>query len=393
MNEFLERAIELRDELVNDRRTIHRFGGVGFDVKDTSDYIFNRLCEMGLSPKRLCETGVVCTIGEGDRTFLLRSDIDALPFREETGLPYACTNGTHHACGHDMHAAMLLCAAKMLSERSDRLAGRVKLMFQPAEETLSGCRAMIEEGVLEDPKVDAAMSIHITVGHEDMPTGGIRYNRGVGWGSCDTFKITIEGQGGHGAYPFRSIDPINVASRLVTAFQELIASETPHQASTVVTVCKFESGTASNVIPDKAVLEGTVRSLSPEYRAFVKKRMEELTTGIASAYRCKGIVDFTKEVGMCISDDSMLDMFIPVLEDIAGDKGVLPGTAINGSEDFAGVMERVPSVLLWLGAGRPSEGYKVGIHKPTMTVNEDVMPIGAAMHASCASLWLERNRR
>jgi len=393
-NRFLKRAYELKEEIVKDRRTIHAFGGVGFDIPETSDYVFARLKELGLEPSKMCKTGIVCTIGSGNKTFMLRADMDALPFTEETGLPFACQNGTHHACGHDMHTAMLLCAARMLTEeeRAGRLAGTVKLMFQPAEEILAGCNAMIEAGVLENPRVDAAMSIHITVGHDEAKSGLIRYNRGSAWGSCDTVRITVTGQGGHGAYPFRCIDPINIACRIVTGLQELTSSEVAPTLSPVVTICRIASGTAANVIPNEAVLEGTIRSLDPQARALLKSRVKEIATHTSATYRGSAKVEFLNEIAPCISNDEMLDTFMPVLEGLAGQNGVREAKPITGSEDFAGVMERVPSVLFWLGAGSPDEGYSFGIHRPQMTTNEDVLPIGAAMHASCAAHWLEKAR-
>ena len=163
LNQYLKRAYELKDELIAVRRKIHQFGGVGWDIKETSDFVFEKLVSYGLKPKRICETGIVCTIGEGGKVFLCRADMDALPIKEEADIDYACKNGTMHACGHDMHTAMLLVAAKILSENKDNLKGRVKLMFQPAEEIFDGCKTMIEHGVLENPKVDAAMRILIPV--------------------------------------------------------------------------------------------------------------------------------------------------------------------------------------------------------------------------------------
>ncbi len=394
MNKFLERSNELYPQMVEDRRTIHRFAGTGFDIAETSDYVFNRLSDMGLKPRKIAQTGVTAMIGDSGKCFLCRADMDALPFVEDSGLPFACTTGSMHACGHDMHTAMLLGAAKLLKEANDRgeLPGRVKLMFQPAEETMSGSIAMIKEGILDNPPVDAAMALHITVGHEAMQTGGIRFNRGVGWGSSDVFRITITGEGGHGAYPFRSIDPIHVGARILLALQELTSSEIPHTASVVATVCKFNAGTAPNVIPDTATLEGSLRSLNQEQRYFAKKRMAELCDSIGKAYRCKVDLEYLSETGPCESNDEMLDLLLPSLKEIARNGFLEPGSPINGSEDFGNIMERVPSVMFWLGAGKPSEGYKYGIHKPKMTVCEDVMPIGAAMHATCAVKWLESNK-
>ena len=393
MDSFLERARELEDELVQTRRTIHHFGGTGFDIRETSDFVFDKLKEYGLEPRKLCDTGVVCTIGNGGKTILLRADMDALPFREETGLEYACTNGTAHACGHDAHTAMLLIAAKMLSERKDNLAGTVKLMFQPAEESFGGCYEMVKAGVLESPKVNAALALHITVGHEDFPTGNIRYNRGVGFGACDRMKIIVTGKGCHGAYPSRGVDPINIGSRIVTAAQEAIAMETPSTESAVVTFGMFHAGVAPNVISQTAVLEGTIRTLSNETRQMLKKRMGEIAERTAETFRGVASVEYPSEVGPCVTDIHMLDTLLPVCEKVVGKKNVAPASPINGSEDFAFVMERVPSVYLWLGAGTPSEGYTEKIHNPKMKINEVALPVGAAIYAACATHWLQTSRK
>jgi amidohydrolase len=389
MDNFLKRAHELKDELIQARRTVHRFGGTGFDIRGTSDFVFGKLKEYGLEPRRLCDTGIVCTIGSGGKTILLRADMDALPFREETGLEFACTNGTAHACGHDAHTAMLLIAAKMLSEKKDSLAGTVKLMFQPAEESFSGCSEMVKAGVLESPKVDAALAMHVTMGHEGFPTGNVRYSRGVGFGACDQMRIIVTGKGCHGAYPSRGVDPINIGSRIVTAAQEAIAMETPSTESAVVTFGMFHAGVAPNVIPQTAVLEGTIRTLSNETRQMLKKRIREIAEKTAETFRGTASVDYPSEVGPCITNINMLDTLLPICKEVAGKDNVGPATPINGSEDFAFVMERVPSVYLWLGAGTPSEGYTEKIHNSKTNINEAALPIGAAIYAACATYWLQ----
>lgn len=293
MQRYLKRAKELESEIVENRRKIHQFGGIGFDIQETSDFVFEKLQSYGLHPQRMCGTGIVCTIGSGGKTILLRADMDALPIQEDTGLPFACQNGTAHACGHDMHTAMLLAAAKMLSETQDELKGTVKLMFQPAEEALKGATAMMEAGVLENPKVDAAFAIHVTTGHENFPTGSIQYVRGVAFGACDMFRITVKGKECHGAYPCRGIDPINIGSRIVTATQELVSMELPATEEAVITFGKFHSGEASNIIPSEAVLDGTIRTLSKEARTLLKTRFKEIVEQTAATFRGQAIVEYS----------------------------------------------------------------------------------------------------
>lgn len=318
MQRYLKRAKELESEIVENRRKIHQFGGIGFDIQETSDFVFEKLQSYGLHPQRMCGTGIVCTIGSGGKTILLRADMDALPIQEDTGLPFACQNGTAHACGHDMHTAMLLAAAKMLSETQDELKGTVKLMFQPAEEALKGATAMMEAGVLENPKVDAAFAIHVTTGHENFPTGSIQYVRGVAFGACDMFRITVKGKECHGAYPCRGIDPINIGSRIVTATQELVSMELPATEEAVITFGKFHSGEASNIIPSEAVLDGTIRTLSKEARTLLKTRFKEIVEQTAATFRGQAIVEYPLETGFCITDPDLFDQLKPTLCALAG---------------------------------------------------------------------------
>lgn len=191
MNRFLERALEIKEEIVKDRRYIHQLGGTGFDIPETVTYVMKQLQGMGLHPEEICKGGVVCNIGKREgKTILLRADMDALPMEEKTELPFACTNGTMHACGHDMHPAMLLGAARLLKEREEELEGTVKLMFQPAEEILEGAKAMIQAGLLENPKVDAAIAMHVAVGRpEDCESHYISWVSGASGSSAVNLRL------------------------------------------------------------------------------------------------------------------------------------------------------------------------------------------------------------
>lgn len=391
MQRYLKRAKELESEIVENRRKIHQFGGIGFDIQETSDFVFEKLQSYGLHPQRMCGTGIVCTIGSGGKTILLRADMDALPIQEDTGLPFACQNGTAHACGHDMHTAMLLAAAKMLSETQDELKGTVKLMFQPAEEALKGATAMMKAGVLENPKVDAAFAIHVTTGHENFPTGSIQYVRGVAFGSCDMFRITVKGKECHGAYPCRGIDPINIGSRIVTATQELVSMELPATEEAVITFGKFHSGEASNIIPSEAVLDGTIRTLSKEARTLLKTRFKEIVEQTAATFRGQAIVEYPLETGFCITDPDLFDQLKPTLCALAGEEMVQQIAPVNGSEDFGPISEIIPTVYVWMGAGTPSEGYPEKVHSPRTKFSESVLPLGAAIHATVAVNWLAQN--
>lgn len=221
-------------------------------------YVMNKLREFGYEPKEICESGIVATI-EGEKpgkVILLRADMDSLPVTEETQCPFKSTNGNMHACGHDMHTAMLLGASKLLKEYQNEIEGTVKLVFQPNEEGFQGAKTMLKAGVLENPKVDAAMAMHVNSG---TPSNVVLYGLGTSIAGCTVFRIVAEGTSCHGAMPETGVDPINIATHIYLAIQEIISREISATESAVITVGKFISGETHNVIPTKAVLEGTIR--------------------------------------------------------------------------------------------------------------------------------------
>ena len=267
--DFWKRAQELKDETTQNRRRIHQNAEVGLNLPNTKAFVTEKLHEYGLKPTE-CGHGVTATLGKPGKTLLLRADMDALPMPEESGEPFACPTGeTAHACGHDMHTAMLLTAAKMLKENEDALCGTVKLMFQPAEETFEGARDMLENGLLENPPVDAALAYHVAAGKS--PVGFVMYNdSGVMMASVDGFEITVHGRGSHGANPNLAIDPINVGVHIHLALQELIARESDPTKTCVLTIGQFMAGTAANIIPDTAVLRGTIRTNDKKARRIAR---------------------------------------------------------------------------------------------------------------------------
>lgn len=238
--DYYKRAIELKDETINNRRYIHMNAEVGLDLPKTKTYVMDKLKEYGIDPKE-CGHGLTATIGNGGKVFLLRADMDALPMQEESGLDFACKTGTHaHACGHDLHASMLLTAAKMLKENEANLEGTVKLMFQPAEEIFQGSKDMIQAGILENPPVDVALAYHVAAGK--APIGVFMYNdNSTMMFSVDGFKISIKGKGSHGAYPHLSIDPINIGVKIYNGLQEIIAREVDPMHACVLTIGKFQA--------------------------------------------------------------------------------------------------------------------------------------------------------
>ena len=389
---YYERALELKDETIANRRHIHKNAETGLDLPKTKAYVMEKLTEYGLEPKD-CGYGVTATLGKGGKVLLLRADMDALPMPEESGEEFACPTGKEaHTCGHDFHAAMLLTAAKMLKEKEDTLEGTIKFMFQPAEETFEGSKNMIENGILENPPVDAALAYHVSPGK--MPIGLFMYNdKDTMMYSVDGFKITIHGKGSHGAYPHVGVDPINIGVHIHLALQELIARESDPTHSCVLTIGQFAGGTAANIIPETAVLQGTIRTNKPEARELLVRRMKEAAEKTAAVYNGTVDIEMISEVPPLICNPKLTDEVVGYMQEL-GIPGLTPypGISASASEDFAVIAEKVPSTFMYLSAGYLDERGQYPAHHPKAQFNEDVCPIGAACLAHCASQWLKNNK-
>ncbi len=389
---YYERALELKDETIANRRHIHKNAETGLDLPKTKAYVMEKLTEYGLEPKD-CGYGVTATLGKGGKVLLLRADMDALPMPEESGEEFACPTGKEaHTCGHDFHAAMLLTAAKMLKEKEDTLEGTIKFMFQPAEETFEGSKNMIENGILENPPVDAALAYHVSPGK--MPIGLFMYNdKDTMMYSVDGFKITIHGKGSHGAYPHVGVDPINIGVHIHLALQELIARESDPTHSCVLTIGQFTGGTAANIIPETAVLQGTIRTNKPEARELLVRRMKEVAEKTAAVYNGTVDIEMISEVPPLICNPKLTDEVVGYMQEL-GIPGLTPypGISASASEDFAVIAEKVPSTFMYLSAGYLDERGQYPAHHPKAQFNEDVCPIGAACLAHCASQWLKNNK-
>ena len=389
---YYERALELKDEIIANRRHIHKNAETGLDLPKTKAYVMEKLTEYGLEPKD-CGYGVTATLGNGGKVLLLRADMDALPMPEESGEEFACPTGKEaHTCGHDFHAAMLLTAAKMLKEKEDTLEGTIKFMFQPAEETFEGSKNMIENGILENPPVDAALAYHVSPGK--MPIGLFMYNdKDTMMYSVDGFKITIHGKGSHGAYPHVGVDPINIGVHIHLALQELIARESDPTHSCVLTIGQFAGGTAANIIPETAVLQGTIRTNKPEARELLVRRMKEVAEKTAAVYNGTVDIEMISEVPPLICNPKLTDEVVGYMQEL-GIPGLTPypGISASASEEFAVIAEKVPSTFMYLSAGYLDERGQYPAHHPKAQFNEDVCPIGAACLAHCASQWLKNNK-
>lgn len=386
--DYYKRALELNDETIAHRRYFHENAETGLDLPKTTAYICQKLTEYGLKPE-MCGHGITALIGKGGKTILLRADMDALPMQELSNEPFACKNGAAHTCGHDFHAAMLLTAAKMLKENESALKGTVKLMFQPAEETFEGSREMLENGILSDPAPDAALACHVSPGK--IPIGFFMYNTdGALMNSVDGFKITVTGKGSHGAYPHYGVDPINIGVHIHLALQSLIARESDPKAASVLTIGQFQSGSAPNIIPETAVLQGTLRTDDPKDRALLLKRSTEIVAKTAELYNGKAETEKLSSVPPLICNPELTRETVKFMQEmnihqLTGQNG----TSASASEDFALIAEKIPTAFIFLAAGYMDERGEHPAHHPKAVFNEEVCPIGASVLAHCAARWLE----
>ena len=385
MDGYLASAQALTDQLVRLRRTLHRCPELGFDLDETRRVVAAELADIGCREIRSCGGGLTARLGRaGGKTILLRADMDALPMTEESGLPFAASGGAAHTCGHDLHTAMLLGAARLLKEREGQLEGQVVLMFQAAEETASGAEAMVKEGVLDG--VDAALALHVAT---QRPVGWLNCTGGAKTASFDRFAIHIRGKGGHGAAPQNNIDPINAGVHLYLALQELISHECPPDETAVLTIGAFQAGAAGNVIPSQARLEGTARAHSKTVRALLMRRLEELTGGICAAFGAEGQVEGLGGVPALWNDPALTAQMAAYARSVLGQELVSETPErLTASEDFALVAQKVPSAYLTIGTGRAEDGYRYGNHHPKVLYDESVLPMGAAVLAGCGARFL-----
>ena len=393
MNEIMNQAKAMKEELITFRRTLHSNPEVGDALPKTKSYVIEKLKEFGYEPKEICESGIVASI-EGSKpgkTFLLRADMDALPVKEATECDFKSNNGCMHACGHDMHTAMLLGAAKLLKQNQDQIKGTVKLVFQPNEEGFKGAKNMLKAGVLKNPDVDAAMAMHV---HSGTPSNVVLCGLGTSIAGCNRFRIVVKGTGCHGAMPELGVDPINIAAHIYLALQEITTREVSATKPAVVTIGKFSGGEAANIIPEEVIMEGTIRSLDKEAGEFIFKRMNDIVVSTAKMFRGEAELIELSSVPPLTNDTDLAKEITSYLKDLLGEKSVVlfEGGGM-GSEDFASYSYEVPSVYLMLGAGTKQENslYGEAMHNPKVVFNEDILVTGAAMHTYSAIMWLKNN--
>lgn len=387
-NELMKEAAELQNQLVEWRRALHQIPEIGIKLPKTITFIREKLDEMGITYKVYEDISCIeATIGLGGKCFLLRSDIDALPVVEEADVPFKATNGCMHGCGHDMHGTILLGAAKLLKKHENELKGTVKLLFQSGEEIFKGAKSAIEAGVLENPHVDAAFAMHVIA---MMPTGVIMTGKEA-MASVDGFKITLKGHGGHGSMPEICVDPINAAVQVYLALQSLIAREVGGTEEAVLTIGQLTAGDVANVIPERAIIQGTLRTFKKDVRERIVRRMKEVSKGVAMTYRCQVDYEVLSSCPSVITDDEVTAHVEECIKSLIPQAQVIHGAHGMGSEDFAEITDKVPSAYFMLGAGPEDEEKRLGQHNPKIEFNEDVLSIGAAIYTKAAMDWLEKN--
>ena len=395
--QILQEAAALQDEIKAHRLWLHTHAETGFDLTETKPYVKSVLIKMGYAVQECGKAGLVATVGKpGGKVILLRADMDALPIAEEADVDFACKNGRMHACGHDMHTAMLLGAAKILKAHESELDGMVKPMFQPAEEIFEGSKDMIASGVLENPRPDAALMIHVAAGMP-LPAGTVVVSApGVSAPAADYFTIRVHGKGCHGSAPQNGIDPLTAAAHILIALQEIHARELSASDETVLTIGTFHAGEAGNVIPDTAAMGGTIRTYDEKTRAYLKERMTAIAQNVAEAFRASAEVSFGSGCPTLVNDKDLSGTVTGYLKNLLGADRAFTTAELSGgkpargggSEDFAYVSHEVPSLMLALAAGEPSKGYVYPQHHPKVKFDESVLSTGAAVFVDCALQYL-----
>jgi len=377
----------LKDELIELRRDFHKHPELGFEEHRTSEIVANYLEKCGLNVKKgIAKTGVVALLEKNVQgpTLLLRADMDALPIQEENEAPYkSINNGVMHACGHDAHTAILLVAAKILSGYQEKIKGNIKFVFQPNEETyrgVCGSKAVIEEGVLENPQVNAAMALHLWT---PIETGKIGIIEGPITATLENFNIKIKGRGGHTGYPENAVDPIITAANIIQTIQIIQTREISSLKPTIIMFTKILSGIKANIIPDTISLEGTIRYLykgGENNQEELEKKFERIVKAICKAHRADYELKFNIEDNAVTNDSDMTELVRSTAEKVLGSsKRVIPYMC-TASEDFSEFADRVPSVLYFVGAGSKEKESNYPHHSPRFNIDEDAMLIGLEMH-------------
>ena len=383
--------LEIEDKLIEWRRDFHQNPELSNREFKTAEKIAKHLTDIGLQVEtNIAKTGVVAIL-EGDqpgKVIAIRADIDGLPVTERNDLDFKSEvkttflnteTGVMHACGHDTHIAILMATAEVLSKHKDKIKGRIKFIFQPAEEgpppgEEGGAKLMIKEGVLENPKVDAIFGLHI---NSQTPVGTIKYKTGGIMASVERFVINVRGKQTHGSQPWSGVDPILISAKIIDGLQTIISREAElTNEAAVITVGKITSGTRFNIIPESSEMIGTVRTLDPKMREMIEKRMKEMVEGIAKAYGGEASIIFQNNTSITYNDEELTARILPSLQTVAGEENVIIMKATTGGEDFSFFQEKVPGVYFFLGGMTAGNTESFPHHTPDFMIDESGLLLG-----------------
>jgi amidohydrolase len=369
-------VLALRGALVDLRRDLHAHPELAYAEHRTAQKVMGFLEGSGLALRAgLGGTGVVAAAGtgrpgSGQRSVMLRVDMDGLPIEEQTGAPYASrVPGLMHACGHDGHVAMGAVAARVLAGR--RPSGSWRMLFQPAEEGEGGAQAVLAEGVMDG--VDLVLGVHLW---NELPVGTLGVKAGPLMAAVDRLRIVVHGQGGHGGKPHRAADPVVAAAHVVTALQTIVAREVSPVAAAVVTLGSIHGGQAFNVIPDEVTLTGTIRTFDEELRRSMPERITRLAAGVAGAFRCRAEVEVKAGNPAVVNDPEVAALARRAAARVVGEAGVVEPEPTMGGEDMAIYFERAPGCFVFVGSANPARGLDQPHHSPRFDFDEDALAIG-----------------
>jgi len=387
--DFLQRAEDLAPQMAAWRRDFHRHPEMAFMETRTAGIVADSLHRLGLEVQTgVGKTGVVAMLdGASDGpTVLVRFDMDALPITEANQAPYASAQpGVMHACGHDGHTAVGLAVAYLLSALRSRIHGRVKFVFQPAEEIAEGAQAMIQDGVLQNPEPEVALGLHLW---NTLPLGQVGIMAGPVMAGADVFELTVLGAGGHGAAPHEARDPLLAAAHIVTALQSVVSRNIDPLDSAVLSVTSFSAGTAFNVIPEKAHLKGTIRTYTSAAHDLTVLRLTQVTEGIAQALGCSVEMTTTRLTPPLVNHPEVTRVVQQAIAPYIEPASLLPNIRTMGAEDMAIFLERVPGCFFFVGSANEQRGLAYPHHHPQFDFDEAALPLGAAMLASAVAAYV-----
>lgn len=384
---------ELLPDLVAMRRDLHEHPELAFEEVRTADIVAQRLRSLGMEVETgIAKTGVVGLLHggaskPGAKTIAIRADMDALPIYEMNDVEYRSTiNGTMHACGHDGHTSILLAVADLLSKRRSELNGNVKFVFQPAEEIMGGAEPMVKEGAMQG--VDGVIGLHLI---SNYAIGRVGVHAGAVFASADRFVLTVKGKGGHAAMPDEAIDPILIAAYITTALQTLISRETSPFSPAVITIGKITAGTAFNIIPEFAEMQGTMRAFSQEQREKLIRRIGEVANGVAMAMNGSCAVEFSYGCPPCVNDPGMTELVHEAAVESVGEKNVDDSEEVmtTGSDDMAYFLQAVPGCYFIVGARNEEKEANYPHHHPRFNIDEDALPVAVEVLTRAAIDYLK----